>query len=197
MPAELTSVCVFCGSNRGLDPLFGQAAADVGRLLAAEGITLVYGGGRVGLMGAVADAALAAGGQVVGVIPRSITELEPAHAGLTELHLVESMHERKALMASLSDAFMVLPGGLGTLEEAFETVSWTQLGLQDKPTGFLNVAGFYTPLMAQLDQMVQAAFVREEHRRAVPVSDHPGQLLELLRNFDPPRVHKLIGREAS
>jgi uncharacterized protein (TIGR00730 family) len=131
------------------------------------------------------------------VIPRSITELEPAHAGLTELHLVESMHERKALMASLSDAFMVLPGGLGTLEEAFETVSWTQLGLQDKPTGFLNVAGFYTPLMAQLDQMVQAAFVREEHRRAVPVSDHPGQLLELLRNFDPPRVHKLIGREAS
>jgi uncharacterized protein (TIGR00730 family) len=188
----LASVCVFCGSNRGGNPRFGEAAADVGRLLAGEGIRLVYGGGRVGLMGAVADAALAAGGEVVGVIPHSIVALEAAHAGLTELHYVDTMHERKALMASLSDAFMVLPGGFGTLEEAFETVSWTQLGLQDKPTGFLNVDGFYTPLMDQLELMVQASFVREEHGAAVLVSSDPGSLLESLRNFDPPQVPKLF-----
>jgi uncharacterized protein (TIGR00730 family) len=189
----LTSVCVFCGSNRGGSPRFGEAAAEVGRLLAGEGIRLVYGGGRVGLMGTVADAALDAGGEVVGVIPHSIAALEAPHAGLTELHYVDTMHERKALMASRSDAFMVLPGGFGTLEEAFETVSWTQLGLQDKPTGFLNVDGFYTPLMDQLELMVRTSFVQEEHGAAVLVSSDPGALLESLRNFDPPRVQKLIG----
>lgn len=196
MPAELRSVCVFCGCNRGRDPRYEQAAGEVGRLLAAEGITVIYGGGAVGLMGTVATAALAAGGSVVGILPHSIAEVEPPPDGLTELIMVDSMHERKAAMAERSDAFMALPGGLGTLEEVFETISWTQLGLQDMPTGFLNVAGFFDPLRAQLDRMVDDAFVRREHRDVVYFDEHPAGLLDLLRSFDPPGSHKWIDLDA-
>jgi uncharacterized protein (TIGR00730 family) len=196
MAGDLRAVCVFCGCNRGRDPRYEQAAGKVGRLLAGEGIKLVYGGGAVGLMGALATAALDAGGSVVGVLPHSIAEIEPPLDGLTELIMVDSMHERKAAMAERSDAFVALPGGLGTLEEVFETISWTQLGLQDKPTGFLNVAGFFDPLKAQLDRMVSDAFVRREHRDVVYFDDNPAALLDLLRNFDQPSVHKLIDLDA-
>jgi uncharacterized protein (TIGR00730 family) len=195
MAIDLKAVCVFCGCNRGANPRYERAAVDVGQILAQRGIGLVYGGGRVGLMGRVADAALAAGGTVTGVLPRSIAGQEPPHDGLSELHLVGTMHERKALMAKRSDAFLALPGGLGTLEEAFEAISWTQLGLQDKPTGFLNVDGFFDPLMAQLDRMVTDAFVRPEHRSRIYFDDRPTRLLELLARFDPPNVHKWIDRD--
>jgi uncharacterized protein (TIGR00730 family) len=197
MAADLESVCVFCGCNRGLDPGYERAAEDVGRLLAEQGIRLVYGGGAVGLMGTVATAALAAGGTVVGVLPRSIADIEPPHDGLTELLLVDSMHERKAAMAERSDAFIALPGGLGTLEEVFETISWTQLGLQDKPTGFLNVAGFFDALEAQLDRMVTDAFVRPEHRDVIYFDDSPARLLGRLKEFEQPTVHKWIDLDAS
>ena len=196
MPADIKTVCVFCGCNRGVDPRYERAAGNVGRLLAEQGVGLVYGGGAVGLMGTVATAALAAGGTAVGILPRSIADIEPPHDGLTELLLVDSMHERKAAMAERSDAFVVLPGGLGTLEEAFETISWTQLGLQDKPTGFLNVAGFFDPLRAQLDRMVGDAFVRQQHRDVVYFEEHPGELLDRLRSFDPPSVSKWIDLDA-
>jgi hypothetical protein len=197
MPADLKTVCVFCGCNRGVDRRYEQAANDVGRLLAEQEVGLVYGGGAVGLMGTVATAALAAGGTAVGILPHSIAAIEPPHDGLTELLLVDSMHERKAAMAERSDAFVVLPGGLGTLEEAFEAISWTQLGLQDKPTGFLNVAGFFDPLRTQLDRMVDERFVRQQHRDVVYFEENPGELLGRLRAFDPPNVHKWIDLEAS
>lgn len=196
MPADLTAVCVFCGCNRGTDPRYEQAAAEVGRLLAGQNIRLVYGGGAVGLMGTVATAALAAGGTVVGILPHSIAEMEPPHDGLTELLMVDSMHERKAAMAERSDAFVALPGGLGTLEEVFETISWTQLGLQDKPTGFLNVAGFFDSLKDQLDRMVSDAFVRREHRDAVYFDEQPAALLDLLRGFEPAKISKWIDLDA-
>jgi uncharacterized protein (TIGR00730 family) len=195
MSIDLAAVCVFCGSNRGASPKYEQAAMDIGRLLAAAGIRLVYGGAREGLMGIVADAALAAGGTVTGVIPRGLAAEEPPHHGLSELRLVDTMHERKALMAELSDAFVALPGGLGTLEEAFETVSWTQLRLQDKPTGFLNVSGFYGPTMAQLDRMVAEGFVRREHRDGIYFDDQPARLLQLLAEFKPTDMHKWIDRD--
>lgn len=196
MPANLTAVCVFCGCNRGLDPRYEQAAEEVGRFLAEQGIQLVYGGGAVGLMGTVATAALAAGGTVVGVLPHSIAEIEPPHEGLTELLMVDSMHERKAAMAERSDAFIALPGGLGTLEEVFETISWTQLGLQDKPTGFLNVAGFFDSLKAQLDRMVSDAFVRREYGDVIYFEERPAALLDRLRGFDPPQLNKWIDLDA-
>ena len=195
MSVDLAAVCVFCGSNRGASPEYEQAARDVGRLLAGEGIRLVYGGASEGLMGIVADAALAAGGMVTGVMPRDLAAEEPPHNGLSELRLVDTMHERKALMAELSDAFVALPGGLGTLEEAFETVSWTQLRLQDKPTGFLNVSGFYGPTMAQLDRMVAEGFVRREHRDGIYFDDQPARLLQSLAGFEPADIHKWIDRD--
>ncbi len=175
MGVNLAVVCVFCGSNRGARPDYGQAAREVGRLLAEQGIRLVYGGASEGLMGIVADAALAAGGLVTGVMPRGLAAEEPPHDGLSELHLVGTMHERKALMAERSSAFLTLPGGLGTLEEAFEAISWTQLRLQDKPTGFLNVNGFYDPAIAQLDCMVAEGFVRPEHRDGIYADDQPSR----------------------
>ena len=197
MGVELTAVCVFCGSNRGASEAYEQTAWDVGRLLAGRGIRLVYGGANTGLMGIVADAALGAGGKVTGVMPRGLAGEEPSHRGLSELRLVGGMHERKALMAELSDAFIVLPGGLGTLEEAFEAVSWTQLRLQDKPTGFLNVNDFYAPAMAQLDLMVTEGFVRREHRDGIYFDDQPERLLERLATFAPPDLHKWIDRDLS
>ncbi len=192
MPTELKAVCVFCGCNRGAHPRYQRAAEFTGRLLAGRGIAVVYGGAQSGLMGAVADAALAAGGTVIGVLPRNMAAREPPHERLSELILVDTMHERKALMADRSDAFLTLPGGLGTLEEAAETISWNQLGLHAKPTGFLNIGGFFDPLRAQLDHMVDEAFVLPEHRAGIHFDDRPERLLELLADFDPPRVHKWI-----
>jgi uncharacterized protein (TIGR00730 family) len=195
MSVDLAAVCVFCGSNRGANPEYEQAAREVGRLLAEEGIRLVYGGASEGLMGLVADAALAAGGVVTGVMPRGLAAEEPPHNGLSELHLVGTMHERKALMAEQSSAFLALPGGLGTMEEAFEAISWTQLRLQDKPTGFLNVGGFYGPTMAQLDRMVTEGFVRQEHRDSIYFDDQPSRLLRRLAGFEAPDIHKWIDRD--
>jgi uncharacterized protein (TIGR00730 family) len=177
----IRSVCVFCGSNAGNDSRFAEAARDFGTLLAKEGIALVYGGGHVGLMGILADAVLANGGKVIGVIPRALWDREVGHRGLTELHIVETMHERKAMMASLADAFVALPGGLGTLEEIFEVWTWAQLGIHAKPLGFLDVAEFYGPLLEFLDRGVEAGFIRTQYRAMAIVDTDPVALLRRLR----------------
>jgi hypothetical protein len=176
----IRSVCVFCGSNAGNDPRFADAAREFGVLLAKEGIALIYGGGHVGLMGILADAVLANGGKAIGVIPRALWDREVGHRGLTELHIVETMHERKAMMASLSDAFAALPGGLGTLEEIFEVWTWAQLGIHTKPLGFLDVAGFYRPLMEFLDRGVGVGFIREQYRRMAAFDTDSAALLKKL-----------------
>jgi uncharacterized protein (TIGR00730 family) len=188
----IRSLCVFCGSNPGRDVRFAEAARELGALLAKEGITLVYGGGHVGLMGIVADAVLAGGGQAIGVIPRSLWDREVGHRGLTELHIVESMHDRKALMASLSDAFVALPGGLGTLEEIFEVWTWAQLGIHRKALGFLDVAGFYDSLLEFLDRSVDAGFVRAHHRAMAIVEADPATMLRRLSEYEPPTVDKWL-----
>jgi uncharacterized protein (TIGR00730 family) len=182
---ELRAVCVFSGSSPGARTSYADVAAGLGRELAGRGIRLVYGGASVGLMGAVADAALEAGGEVYGVIPQHLVDREVAHGGLTELHVTGSMHERKALMADLSDGFVALPGGLGTLEELAETLTWSQLGLQSKPCGLLDVEGFYDPLLAFLDHTVAERFVSEQHRALVLSADDPGRLLDLLAGWQP------------
>jgi len=187
-------VCVFCGSSHGASPVYAEAARDLGRRLARRGLGLVYGGGNVGLMGEVADAALAAGGEVIGVIPYALEAREVAHSGLTELHVVDSMHERKALMADLSDGFLALPGGIGTLEEFFEVWTWGQLGLHAKPCGLLDVAGYYAPLLAFLDRTVEEGFLRPAHREVVLVDTDPEALLDRMAAFTPPRVEKWMGR---
>lgn len=176
----LSAVAVFCGSSFGNDPAYEAAARLTGRTLAERGIGVVYGGGRVGLMGAVADAAMEAGGRVVGVIPRQLDDRELAHTGVTELHVVESMHERKQLMADLSDAFIALPGGAGTLEEVAEQWTWAQLTIHAKPSGFLDVLGFWTPMRQLLDQMVSAGFVRAEQSGILTFDDDLDRLLEAL-----------------
>jgi len=186
------AITVFCGSSAGRDPGFAAAARSFGALLARERITLVYGGGHVGLMGVLADAALGAGGRAVGVIPRALWDREVGHRGLTELHVVETMHERKAMMASLADAFVALPGGLGTLEEIFEVWTWGQLGIHAKPCGFLDVAGYYAPLLAFLDQAVARGLVRREHRAMAIVDDDGETLLRRLGEYEPPRVAKWV-----
>jgi len=172
------ALCVFCGSSLGTNGVYVEAAERFGRLLAAREITLVYGGGRVGIMGTIADAVLAVGGKVIGVIPNALAEREVAHGSLTELHLVESMHERKALMSDLSDGFVALPGGYGTLEEFCEMLTWAQLGIHDKPCGLLNVGGYYDGLLALFDHFVAQGFVRHEYRRLVLADSSPERLLE-------------------
>jgi uncharacterized protein (TIGR00730 family) len=179
-------VCVFCGSSAGSRPAYADAAQRIGTTLARHGLGLVYGGGRVGLMGVVADAALAAGGRVIGVIPEPLATKELAHTGLTELRVVRTMHERKALMAELSAGFLALPGGVGTFEEFFEIVTWAVLGLHRKPVGLLNVEGYYDPLRALLDHAVAERFVRPEHRALVVVSDQPEALAADLLTVTPP-----------
>lgn len=191
------SVCVYCGASPGANPKFGVAAAEVGRLVAASGRILVYGGGRVGLMGAIADGALAAGGRVIGVIPQALVGKEVAHRGLTELRVVASMHERKALMAELSDGFLALPDGVGTLEEFFEAWTWGQLGLHAKPYGLLDVAGFFGPLLEFLDRLVEQRFVRPEHRAMLLVGSDPGRLLADLEAHRPEYLPKWIDRGES
>jgi uncharacterized protein (TIGR00730 family) len=187
-------VCVFCGSSPGAGPDYAALARRLGQALAASGVGLVYGGAQVGLMGIVADSALAAGGSVVGVIPRALEELELAHRGLTELHVVESMHERKALMAELSDGFIALPGGMGTLEELFEVLTWAQLGMHRKPCGLLDVGGYFTRLLGFLDHMVEQGFLRPVHRAMVLVESEPDRLLGAFRTYQAPAVVKWIDR---
>ena len=172
-----------------------EAARDLGRLLAREGIGLVYGGGSVGLMGELADAVLAAGGEAIGVIPHALWAREVGHRGLTDIHIVETMHERKAMMADLADAFIALPGGLGTLEEIFEIWTWAQLGLHAKPLGFLDVNGFFTPLMQFLDRAARERFLRDEHRAIAVVERDPETLLRRFDSWKPPRVQKWITRD--
>ena len=174
------SVCVFCGSSFGDDPRFRAAAQDTGREIARRGWTLVYGGAHVGLMGAVADAALGAGGRVIGVIPRFLHEREVGHDGITSLEIVASLTERKLRMGELSDAFLSLPGGIGTLDELFEAWSWSQVGLQHKPNGLLNVGGYYDPLLAFLDRAAAAGFMQPRHRQMLAAS---GDVAEWLDGF--------------
>jgi uncharacterized protein (TIGR00730 family) len=187
-------ICVFCGSARGVRRDYADAARRLGGILASRRLTLVYGGGCVGLMGELADSVLAAGGEVVGVIPRSLYEMEVAHTGVTELHVVDSMHERKALMADLSDGVVALPGGLGTLEELFEVLTWAQLGLHEKPCGLLDVAGYFEHLIAFLDHAVEERFLRAEHRGLLPVETCPAALLDRLADHRPSRIEKWIDR---
>lgn len=187
-------ICVFCGSSPGAHPEYAGAAAELGRLLAERGIALVYGGGNVGLMGILADAALLAGGEVIGVIPRHLEAKEIAHRTVSQLRVVGSMHERKALMADLSDAFIALPGGLGTLEELFECATWTQLGLHAKPLGLLNVRGYYDLLARFLDRTVEDRFVRADHRALISVYTSPTELLAALQSAELPAVPKWLDR---
>lgn len=188
-------VCVFCGSNRGARPTYVAAAQALGTELARLGLGLVTGGGRVGLMGAVADAALAAGGEVIGVIPEALVAWEVAHPSLTTLEVVDSMHTRKARMADLADAFVALPGGFGTLEEFCEVLTWAQLGLHTKACGILDVEGYYAPLLALLDHAVTEGFVRPEHRALVLQAVDPATLLERLAAYQAPVLHKWIDRD--
>jgi uncharacterized protein (TIGR00730 family) len=176
----LRSVAVYCGSSLGLDPAFAEAARSLGGLLASRGCRLVYGGGHVGLMGAVADGALAGGGEVVGVITEALAERELSHAGLGSLEVVATMHERKARMADLSDGVIMLPGGFGTLDEFFEAVTWTQLGVHATPCGILDVGGYYAPLLGFLDAAVDAGFVAARHREMIVTSTDPIDLLDRL-----------------
>lgn len=185
-------LCVYCGSSSGSDPAYTAAARELGQLLAAQQIELIYGGGRVGLMGTLADAVLSAGGLVQGVIPQSLADREVAHLGLTQLHVVDSMHERKALMAELADGFLALPGGLGTFEELFEIWTWAQLGMHAKPIGLLNVAGYYDHLLRFLDQAVQQQLLKLEHREVLSVSTDPADMLSMLRQALPVSALKWI-----
>ncbi len=188
----MQTMCVFCGSSSGSDPVYVEAANRLGRLLAAEDITLVYGGACVGLMGAVADAALMAGGKVVGVMPDFLRRKELAHPRLTELHVVSSMHERKARMAALADAFIALPGGMGTLEEFCEIITWAQLGLHEKPCGLLNLQGYYDPLLTMVEHMAGEGFLKEKHRGLVLSAETAEGLLASMRAFTPVRVEKWV-----
>jgi uncharacterized protein (TIGR00730 family) len=191
---EFRSVCVFCGSNVGSRPEYSAAAEAVGRLLAERRIELVYGGGKVGLMGKVADAVLSAGGKVTGVIPQALMLKEIGHEGLTELKIVNSMHERKALMAELAEAFIALPGGFGTLDEFCEILTWAQLGLHHKPCGLLNVNGYYDHFSRLLDHAVNEQFLRPLHRAMVISDEDPEALLCRMREYEAPLTGKWIDR---
>ena len=177
----MTRVCVFCGSSPGVRPLYAEAARELGSLLGRHGVGLVYGGGRNGLMGIVADAALAAQAEVTGIITEQLHELERGHSALTAMHVVQSMHDRKAMMASLADAFIALPGGYGTLEELCEMITWTQLAIHDKPCIAVNVAGYFDPLIAQFDRAVEEGFVRADQRGLIVAVATPADAIAILR----------------
>ncbi|MGH8676929.1 MAG: TIGR00730 family Rossman fold protein [Burkholderiales bacterium] len=183
MRKKVRSVCVYCGSSVGAKREYAEAARGVGRLLAERGITLVYGGGSIGLMGVLADAALGAGGKVVGVIPQGLRTRELAHEGLSELITVESMHARKQTMVDRSDAFIALPGGIGTLDELFETFTWLQLGIHDKPVGILNAAGYYLPLIELIRNMAAERFLKQEHFDCLLIDDDIERLVDRLQSF--------------
>jgi uncharacterized protein (TIGR00730 family) len=187
-------LCVFCGSKAG-GAAYAEAARQLGRLLVERGLGLVFGGGHVGLMGVLADAVLAAGGEAVGVIPRALVDRELAHPGLTRLHVVATMHERKACMADLSDGFLALPGGFGTADELFEILTWAQLGLHAKPVGLVNVAGFFGPLLAWLDHTVATGFLKPKHRQLLLEAEDPARLLDQVLHWSPPPAPREIGPE--
>jgi uncharacterized protein (TIGR00730 family) len=193
----LNRICVFCGSSPGARPSYAALAADVGRTLAHRGLALVYGGGNVGLMGILADAALAAGGEVIGVIPNALVSHEVAHRGLSTLHVVDSMHARKALMADLADGFVALPGGVGTLEELFEIVTWSQLGLHRKPCGLLDVDGYWASLRAFLDHAVEERFLKPKHRALLLASGSIDELLDRFAAWVAPEGEKWIDRRSA
>jgi uncharacterized protein (TIGR00730 family) len=188
-------ICVFAGSSPGRRDAYAAAARDLARVAVERGYGLVYGGGRVGLMGVLADAALAAGGEVIGVIPRALATKELAHRGLTRLEVVASMHERKARMAELASAFVALPGGIGTLEELLEILTWAQLGLHGKPCGALDVAGYWDDLGRLLDRAVHESFLRAEHRGMLLIESEPRRLLDRFASYRPPAVRKWIERD--
>ncbi|WP_132257256.1 TIGR00730 family Rossman fold protein [Paucimonas lemoignei] len=188
----MKSVCVYCGSSPGILPAYADAARELARELVARDIALVYGGGKVGLMGVIANEVMHLGGQATGIIPSALMQWEVGHHGLTELHVVKDMHERKAMMAQLSDGFIAMPGGLGTMEELFETLTWAQLGFHDKPIGLLNVAGFYDGLLGFVQQMVTQGFVKAAQADLLMHEEHPDKLLERFRQFEPgTHQHKL------
>lgn len=188
-------ICVFLGSSVGHSPVYAQATERLGTLIAKRGIGLVYGGGAVGLMGLLADAATAAGGEVIGVIPEALRAREHDHAGLTQLHVVRTMHERKAMMADLSDGFIALPGGIGTFEELFEVWTWSQLGYHAKPCGLLDVAGFYDGLSGFIDHVVAEGFLKPEHRRMLIVEREAETMLDRLASYMAPPAHQWIGQD--
>lgn len=190
-------ICVFCGSNPGANPQYTAAAQRIGAILAHRQLTLVYGGGNVGLMGVLANAVLDAGGEVIGVIPQALADLEVAHTGLPDLRIVGSMHERKALMADLSDGFIALPGGIGTLEEFCEVLTWAQLGMHVKPCGLINVEGYFDHLITFLDHAVRERFFRAEHRAMVLLEEDPDTLLNRFDAYRPPHLEKWIDRRSS
>jgi len=190
----LNSLCLFCGASPGADPAYRDAAASFGTTLAHRNIRLIYGGGSVGLMGVAADACLAAGGEVVGVIPRMLMEKEVGHAGVTQMHVVETMHDRKALMTELADGFIALPGGFGTLDELFESLTWQQLAYHTKPIGLLNVNGFFDALIAFLDHARDERFLRDLHRESLQVDTDLSVLIEKLRRAEAPDTGKWLDR---
>lgn len=191
----MNSICIFCGSNPGKSSIYADATRATVHAIAAAGMKIVFGGGKIGLMGVVAETAIASGVYVIGVSPRRLLEHEVVHQGLSELHIVESMHERKVAMSKISDAFIVLPGGMGTFDEMFEILTLNQLGVQDKACGLLNVAGFYDPLLAFLDHAVEQRFVRAEHRDMIVIDDDPVRLIQRLRDWTMPEVSKWMDRK--
>ena len=190
----MNRIAVYCGSSPGADPVYAAAARALGAEMAMQGIGLVFGGGRIGLMGVIADAVLEAGGEVIGVIPTALEEKELAHTGCTELHVVSTMHERKSLMADFAKGFIAMPGGFGTLDEMFEMLTWGQLGYHARPCGFLNISGFYDSLFTFLDHCVEARFVTRVHREMVITAADPGELLDSMKAFAPPDQAKWLDR---
>jgi len=191
---QINRICVFCGTNTGSRPDYGAAARELGRILAEQGIELVYGGASVGIMGELADSVHEHGGHVTGIIPQQLMEKEAAHTGIANLIVVASMHQRKSQMADMSDGFIALPGGIGTLEGFFEILTWSQLGIHAKPSGILNVAGYFDGLTRFLDHAVKEGFLTEEHRSAIIMETDSGQLLERMQAYTAPEGEKLMGR---
>jgi len=190
----IKTICVFCGSSTGAKPIYSEQSRKLARFFYQQKLTLVYGGANVGLMGILADSLLEAGGKVIGVMPKSLVEREVAHTGLTEMHIVDGMQERKALMAKLSDAFIALPGAFGTFDELFEILTWNQLGIVHKPVGLLNIDGFFDPLIRLLDHAVEEKFLRPEHRGILLIDHSPESLYEKLDAFQPVTAEKWIER---
>jgi len=186
----LKRLCVFCGSSFGVNPAYVKAAIDLGNAIAKRNICLVYGGARVGLMGEIASTVIRAKGEVIGVIPKDLVEKEVAHSNLSDLRIVGTMHERKSLMAELSDGFIAMPGGFGTMEEIFEAITWAQLSFHDKPCGFLNIKGYYNDLIKFLDHSVEENFIVTEHREMIIIDDDPKSLLDKFLNNEPPKIDK-------
>ena len=192
MMTTIESIAVYCGSSRGTDPVFAEATVELGRLLASHDIAVVFGGGRVGLMGVLADAVLEAGGRVHGVITAALVDSEIAHDGLTSLAVVDTMHERKAAMADRADGFIALPGGFGTLDEFFEMVTWAQLGIHRKPCGLLDINGFFAPLREFVDTATNLGFIQQQHRDSLVVEDSPGAIIGAMASWEPVYVPKWV-----